>query len=156
MYFSTNKNIPFLVHGVGSPYRHKKATFSFFAWLIRDAPQQRLSPLIPRMRKNEAIDLKTTDLKIESLAKLIVQYRKIVKSFEWDTLRDVFINRLEGSKRSPQDHTLENSIRLAVSTAIQTYYKSHLNYGKYKVKLEPKQGKFGNDTMDVAIDLSNS
>lgn len=156
MYFSTNKNIPFLVDGGGRPYNHKKATFFFFAWLIRDAPQQRLSPLISRMRKNETMDLKTTDLQIESLAKLIVQYRGIVKSFKWDTLRDVFINRLEGSRRSLQGHTLETSIRLAVSTAIQTYYKSHLNYGKYKVKLEPKQVKIGNDTMDVAIDLSNS
>lgn len=98
----------------------KKSHFSP-AWLIRDASQQRLSLLISRIRKNKVVDLKTTDLQIESLAKLIVQYRKIVKSFEWDTLRDVFINRLEGSRRSLQGHTLENSIRLAVSTTIQTY-----------------------------------
>ena len=30
--------------------------FFFFAWMIRDAPQQRLAPLISRMRQIEKID----------------------------------------------------------------------------------------------------
>ncbi len=157
MYYSIDdENVPFLVDGGGRPYEHKKAVFFFFAWLIRDAPQQRLAPLITRMRKlDKSMDAKTTDLQIESLAKLIVKYRDVVKSFEWNNVRDVLINRLEGSRRSLKGHILEAYVRSAVSSAIQTYYKSHLNYGGYRVKLESKQVKINNDTMDVTIDLEN-
>jgi hypothetical protein len=42
---------PLLFDGVGRVYEHTKACFYFFAWLIRDAPQQRLSPLVSRMQK---------------------------------------------------------------------------------------------------------
>ena len=41
---------PFLFDGIGRTYPHAKACFFFFAWLIRDAPQQRLSPLVSRMQ----------------------------------------------------------------------------------------------------------
>lgn len=40
---------PLLFDGIGRVYPHSKACFYFFAWMVRDAPQQRLSPLISRM-----------------------------------------------------------------------------------------------------------
>lgn len=50
-YQEIDEKRPFLFDGIGRVYSHTKACFYFFAWIIRDAPQQRLSPLISRMRK---------------------------------------------------------------------------------------------------------
>jgi hypothetical protein len=65
-------------------YEHTKACFYFFAWLIRDAPQQCLSPLVSHMQKLDGIEkiLAETD----TLVELIYEYRIIVKSFEWQTI----------------------------------------------------------------------
>ena len=50
-YNENDENKPLLFDGIGRVYNHSKACFYFFAWIIRDAPQQRLTPLISRMRK---------------------------------------------------------------------------------------------------------
>ena len=148
-------DLPTLYDGGGRPYPFKKAVYFFFAWLIRDAPQQRLSPLITRMRKLDSQKLTTHDLQVDSLANLIVKYRDDVETFEWSNIRDVLINRLEGSRRSLKGHHIETIVRSAVASALQTYYKTHLNYGLYTVDIEKKQIKIGNDTIDVTINLTD-
>lgn len=156
----TSENRPTLYDGGGRPYPYTKAIYYFFAWLIRDAPQQRLAPLIKRMRELDTTEnIKrnqlTTKLEVDALANLIVKYRGIVKTFEWQNIRDILINRLEGSRRSLKGHEIETIVRSAVASALQTYYKTHFNYGLYKVKLAQKQIKKGNDTIDVAITLTD-
>lgn len=149
-------NLPVLYDGGGRPYEFKKAVYFFFAWLIRDAPQQRLSPLISRMRKLSDKKLITSELQIESLANLIVKYRSNVKTFEWSSIRDVLISRLEGSRRSLKGHNIETVVRSATASALQTYFRNNSNYGVYKkVNLVGKQIKIGNDTIDVSINLTD-
>lgn len=53
---------------------------------------------------------------------LIFEYRTIVKSFEWSAVREVVIDRLEGSRRSISGHRIEANIRTSLITAIQYYY----------------------------------
>ena len=143
-------SIPFLFDGVGRPYDHKKAIFFFFAWIIRDAPQQRLAPLIAKMSNAFSKE----QLQEDSLAELIVKYRHDVKSFSWESIREVFIDRLEGSRRSLKGHAIETGVRTSVMTAIQTYYRSHLNYGIYKrVILSDGQAKIGMDSADIYLEL---
>lgn len=48
---SADESKPFLFDGIGRTYPHNKACFYFFAWLIRDAPHQRLAPFISRMMR---------------------------------------------------------------------------------------------------------
>ncbi len=55
-YNATEEETPMLFDGIGRVYTHSKACFYFFAWIIRDAPRQRLAPLISRMRKIEDIE----------------------------------------------------------------------------------------------------
>lgn len=140
---------PFLFDGVGRVYPHFKACFYFFAWIIRDAPQQRLSPLISRMQKAD----KVSKIKAEtdSLVELIFEYKSVVKSFEWQAVREVVIDRLEGSRRSIRGHVLEASARTSLVTAIQNYYSIHGNYGKFKkVEIADKQIKIDRHTVDVS------
>ena len=64
---------PLLFDGIGRVYTHKKACFYFFAWAIRDAPQQRLSPLITRMQRLEGV--LRTSAEVDTLAALVHEYR---------------------------------------------------------------------------------
>jgi hypothetical protein len=152
-YDDNNDEKPLLFDGIGRVYSHNKACFYFFAWMIRDAPQQRLSPLISRMQKADGVTklLAETD----SLVELIFEYRTIVKSFEWQAVREVVIDRLEGSRRSISGHNLEANVRTSLVTAIQHYYSIYGNYGKFKnIEIANKQIKLGKHTIDVSADLT--
>ncbi len=154
-YHEVEEKRPLLFDGIGRVYPHAKACFYFFAWIIRDAPQQRLVPLIARMRQLENLDKIVAET--DTLVGLILEYRSSVRSFCWLTVREVVMDRLEGSRRSIKGHHLEASIRTAIITAFQNYYSIHGNYGKYKkVTIADKQIKIGNHTIDVSVGLMPS
>jgi hypothetical protein len=152
-YFDDRDEKPLLFDGIGRVYPHHKACFYFFAWMIRDAPQQRLSPLISRMRKSDKVEKKVAE--IDSLVELFFEYRSIVKSFEWRAIKEIVIDRLEGSRRSISGHNLEASVRIGFATAIQTYFAINSNYGVFKrVATAGKQVKIGRHTIDLSVDMT--
>lgn len=152
-YQEVEEKRPLLFDGIGRVYPHNKACFFFFAWMIRDAPQQRLAPLISRMRQIEKIDKLVAET--DTLVELILEYRSYVKSFSWLTVREVIIDRLEGSRRSIKGHHLESSVRTAIITAFQNYFSIYSNYGKYKkIDIAESQIKIGNHTIDVSVKLT--
>lgn len=145
-------NLPLLFDGIGRPYKHPKACYYFFAWIIRDAPQQRLSghvrELIQKTSRNRA------DAQIDVLTELIYEYRSNVKTFEWQAIREIIIDRLEGSRRSLKGHEKEVIVRTALLEAIQTFYVENENYGIYtNVEIYKKQIKINNETYDVGAKL---
>lgn len=151
-YESSSKTNPILFDGVGRTYPHNKACFYFFAWIIRDAPQQRLAPLISKMRKEDHVSKLVAE--INTLAELIYEYRDNVKNFNWDSVREVISDRLEGSRRSISGHLLEANIRTALATAFQNYYSINMNYGNYEeVIINNKQIKIGQNSIDISADL---
>jgi hypothetical protein len=152
-YKDTNESKPLLFDGIGRTYPHLKACFYFFAWIIRDAPQQRLSPLISRMQR--ADDVKKITAEIDSLAALIFEYRDVVKSFEWQAIKEIIIDRLEGSRRSISAHFIEANVRTGLVTAIQSYFAVNNNYGIFKkVDIEGTQIKVGRHTIDISAKLT--
>ena len=152
-YSDKNTEKPFLFDGMGRVYAHVKACFYFFAWIIRDAPQQRLSPLIARMQRADSIAKIVAE--IDAIVELIYEYRNIVKSFEWQAIREIIIDRLEGSRRSIRGHSLEANVRTGLVMAIQNYYAIHNNYGLFKsIDIAPKQIKVGRHTVDVSAELT--
>src|SRR5579883_309196 len=68
-------NLPILFDGAGRSYPHSKACYYFFGWLVRDAPKQRLEPLLQRIVR--ASRRPKTDVEIEALAALLVKYRSL-------------------------------------------------------------------------------
>lgn len=160
-YSEVEEKRPLLFDGIGRVYPHSKACFYFFAWMIRDAPQQRLAPLIARMRKQtrkrKQKVLQKVDAETETLVELIFEYRSYVRSFDWLTVREVVIDRLEGSRRSIKGHHLEATVRTALITAFQNYYAIYGNYGKYykKVSIADKQIKIGSHTIDFSAVLTS-
>jgi len=144
---------PFLFDGIGRVYPHGKACFYFFSWIIRDAPQQRLAPLIARMKKAENITGIVAES--DSIVELIYEYRACVKGFSWLTVREVVMDRLEGSRRSIKGHNIEASVRVAIITAFQNYFAIYAGYGKYKkIVIADRQIKIGNHTIDVSVELT--
>ncbi len=145
-------NLPLLFDGVGRSYPHVKACYYIFSWLIRDAPQQRLGPLIQRIVRNSKKG--RAESEAEALAALIHKYRANVKTFAWQAIREVIIDRLEGSRRSIKGHEREIVVRTALLTAIQTFFEQNGNYGKYaRVELTDKEIMIGNETFDVSVNL---
>ena len=70
------------------------------------------------------------------------------------SIREVVIDRLEGSRRSIKGHKLEASVRTALIIAFQNYFSIYGNYGKYKkVVIADKQIKIRNHTVDVSANL---
>lgn len=143
---------PLLFDGIGRVYPHTKACFYFFAWMIRDAPQQRLAPLITRMQRSDHVSKLSAE--VDTLAELIVEYRSVVKTFEWSAVREVIIDRLEGSRRSISGRRYEPYVRASLIAALQYYYSVHGDYGKYqRVEIAAKQIKIGSHTIDVAAEF---
>ena len=153
-YEESEEKRPFLFDGIGRVYGHKKACFYFFSWLIRDAPKQRLEPLIKEMRKLEKVEKVAAET--DTLVELILAYRSVVRSFSWLVVREVVIDRLEGSRRSIKGHHVEACVRTALVIAFQNYFSIHGNYGQYKkIAVADKQIKIENHTFDVSAKLTD-
>src|SRR6266478_4235990 len=126
---SAEANVPILTDGVGRSYPHSKACYYFFAWIVRDAPQQRLAPLVTRVAGASGENRK--DVEVQVLTALILQYRENVKNFRWEAVREVILDRLEGSRRSIKGHEKETIVRTALVAAFQAFYEKHGNYGVF-------------------------
>jgi hypothetical protein len=95
------------------------------------------------------------EAEIDALVELIVEYRPIVKSFEWTAIREIVVDRLEGSRRSISGHRIETLVRTALIMAVQHYYTIYDSYGLFKeIKIAEKQIKLGKHTIDVSIELT--
>lgn len=114
---------PLLFDGIGRVYPHRKACFYFFAWMIRDAPQQRLVPLVSHMQRLDNVSKLIAE--VDTLAELIFEYRAVVRSFEWLAVREVIIDRLEGSRRSISGHRYEPYVRASLIAALQSAHLGH-------------------------------
>jgi hypothetical protein len=147
-------NVPILADGAGRSYPHLKACYYFFGWLVRDAPKQRLEPLLQRIIR--ASKRPKMDVEIAALAALIVKYRGVLKTFSWEATREIIIDRLEGSRRSIVGHERENVVRTALLTAIQQYFAAHSNYGVYaSIDVPAGQIIIGRETCDVSAYLKD-
>jgi hypothetical protein len=145
-------NLPLLFDGVGRSYSHHKACYYLFSWLIRDAPQQRLGPLIQRIIR--IAKGKRPEVEAEVLSALICKYRSQVKTFEWQAVREIILDRLEGSRRAIKGREKEGIVRTALATAIQSFFAESGNYGKYAgVEIADKEIIIGNETFDVSANL---
>jgi len=53
---------------------------------------------------------------------MIFQYRPVVKTFAWQAMREVIIDRLEGSRRSIKGHEKEALLRPALLKSFQRFF----------------------------------
>ena len=152
---AARQGVPILFDGIGRSYPHQKACYYFFSWVVRDAPKQRLEPLLQRIVRQSK--RKRVDVEAQALAALLFKYRKNLLTFSWDAVREVIIDRLEGSRRSISGHERETVVRTALLTAVQQYFSEHADYGSYaKVEIPTGQIKIGKETYDVSARLTSA
>ena len=71
-----------------------------------------------------------------------------------DSVREVFIDRLEGSRRSLKGHEREIVIRTALASAVARYYELNRSYGSFDdVVVLPKQLTIERESYDGAVEL---
>lgn len=150
---SNVSTLPKLFDGGGIPYKHQDACFFMFAWMARDAAVQRLKPLISAIPREPGP--RTKDAEIEVLANLIYRYKTQLKFFDWGVIREVTIQRLEGSRRAKKGSAIELLARTALTEAFTFYFKTRGNYGQFNdFEIVEKPLKVKNRTYDVAAWLN--
>jgi hypothetical protein len=130
-----------LYDGIGRPYAKDVGNWYFLAWLLRDAPAQRLGPLLKSIEGGSLSERK---------AKLLNSIRKFVgplfpeaEKWEWPTISELMLARLEGSRRALKGTTFENTVR-TVLRAVIAEKKLSLRVGDGQVRIH-------DETYDVQI-----
>lgn len=101
-----------LFDGVGRPYGHRKAKWYFLAWLFRDAPAQRLTPLLRQVPG--ANILARRGALLEQIRRFAAPLFPASRYWAWPVVREVMIARLEGSRRSLRGSLTEEVVRIAL------------------------------------------
>jgi hypothetical protein len=130
-----------LYDGLARPYERGKAKFYFLAWLFRDAPAQRLGPLIERGSGRSLARRR---------AKLLNEVRRFVAplfpepaSWTWHTVSEVMLARLEGSRRALKGNFLEAIVR-EILTSMFVELGISLNMPNREVRLH-------DETYDIQV-----
>lgn len=130
-----------LYDGIGRPYVTSKARWYFLAWLLRDAPVQRLEPLLNDIPGHSPEQRK---------AHLLNEVRKFVKPllpeaehWTWAVISEVLLARLEGSRRALKGSRFENIIRQCLGDL----------FSKHAIPLTVNTHgtRIGGETYDVVI-----
>lgn len=132
--------------GLGRPYTNGKAKWYFLAWILRDAPAQRLEPLL------RSVDGTTLE---EKKASLINHLREFVgplfpgsDKWTWPVVSEIMLARLEGSRRALKGTRFESLVRNLL-TELFAAHKIDLAVGE-------KQISISNETYDVQVDSAKS
>ena len=122
-------SVPQVFDGIGRPYRPRKALYYFLGWMVRDAPQQRLQPLLTQAVRT---GLDGSTVEAAAFAQLVVAYREVLQSFRWTSVREVVADRLEGSRRSLRGRAVEAAVRTVVADCLADERKSSGRYGRFE------------------------
>ena len=130
-----------LYDGIGRPYASDLAKWYFLAWTMRDAPAQRLGPLLKNVKGASMSDRKSNLL--NEVRKFAGPLFPEAEKWTWPTISEVMLARLEGSRRALKGTTFENTVRTAIRAVIAKRQMS--------LKVGDSQVKIGDETYDVQI-----
>ena len=139
-----NREIPegvALYNGVGRPYSQNRAKWLLLGWLFRDAPEQRLRPMVSSMAES------TINARRAMLLNMI--RKDVLASFpdevywQWPNIREVFIDRLEGSRRSLRGSLIEEIVR----RVLRETFSGH----NLMLEIADAQVQLEGETYDVSV-----
>ena len=130
-----------LYDGIARPYEQKKAAWLLLGWVFRDAPEQRLRPMISSM---------PGETTLEKQAALLNQVRIFVGNifpeparWEWTAVSEVVIDRLEGSRRAIKGTLFEAIVRRNLEKIFR--------HKKAALRISDSEIKLAGETYDVSV-----
>lgn len=138
------RNLPedvILYDGIARPYTQDKSKWLFMGWLLRDAPEQRLRPMVSSLEGKSLSERRSKLLNI--IREGVVKSFDDAEYWDWHVVREVVIDRLEGSRRSIKGTLFEAIVRRILAEIFDERGLS-LEIGKTEVRLE-------GETYDVSI-----
>lgn len=139
-YFNNNFS-SCLYDGIARPYDRDKSKWFFITWLLRDAPTQRLQPMIASQVGNNTKEKRISVL--NRLIKYIAPLMPDTEQWEWHAIAEVMLQRLEGSRRSLKGGLFEAIVR---SLLIELFEANSL-----RLKVTPIEVRLNDETYDVQI-----
>lgn len=130
-----------LFDGLGKPYTNSKARWFFLSWLFRDAPAQRLGPLVRHVQGKTPLQRKANLL--NELRKRVGPLFPNPASWEWPAISEVLIHRLEGSRRALKGTLFEAVVRRVLVDVFTRY--------QIELKIGDKQVMVDDETYDVPV-----
>jgi len=127
--------------GIGRPYTNGKAKWYFLAWILRDAPAQRLEPLL-RSVNGTTLEEKKTVL-INHLREFVGPLFPSSEKWTWLVVSEIMLARLEGSRRALKGTRFESLVRNLL-TELFSANGINLTVGE-------KQITISNETYDVQV-----
>ena len=130
-----------LYDGIARPYEPDKAKWLLLGWIFRDAPEQRLRPMISSMPGNN-----TTQKKAALMSQLRACIGEIFPEpprWEWTAISEVFIDRLEGSRRAIKGTLFEAIVRRHLDVLFKTR--------QVDLAISATEIKLGGETYDVCV-----
>jgi hypothetical protein len=130
-----------LYDGLGRPYSEAIAKWYFLAWILRDAPAQRLAPLL-RTVEGGTLDRRKASL-LNHLRKFVGPLFPEADRWEWPVLSEVMLARLEGSRRALKGSRFEDLVRQLLRNLFTKY--------NLKLVVGEKEIRINEETYDVQV-----
>jgi len=139
--YLTSQSTAKLYDGLGRPYSDTVAKWYFLAWVLRDAPAQRLGPLL-RSVEGATLDRKKATL-LNQLRKFVGPLFPEAEKWEWPVLSEVMLARLEGSRRVLKGTHFESLVR----DALRNLFEAH----RIALQVGEKETRINEETYDVQV-----
>lgn len=130
-----------LYDGLGRPYKATIAKWYFLAWILRDAPAQRLAPLLKSI-DGDSLDKKKAHL-LNEIRKFVGPLFPEEAKWEWPALSEVMLARLEGSRRALKGAKFEEIVRNELRTLFSAQNLS--------LSVGDKETRINDETYDVQV-----
>lgn len=130
-----------LYDGIAREYAPAKAKWLLLGWIFRDAPEQRLRPMIASMAGKSTVEKQARLL--SDLRSYIGQIFPDPARWEWPVISEVVIDRLEGSRRAIKGTLFEAIVRRQLSSLFAS--------NKLNLKISDAEIKLDGETYDVSI-----
>lgn len=130
-----------LYDGIARAYTPEKGKWLLLGWIFRDAPEQRLRPIISSMSGSSTV---------QKQAALLNQLRRFVgevfpepSRWEWTAISEVVIDRLEGSRRAIKGTLFEAIVRRNLNMIFKN--------NTVPLKVSDAEIRLGGETYDVSV-----
>lgn len=136
-----------LYDGIARPYDQSKSKWFFITWLLRDAPQQRLQPIVSSIKEGSTNQKRI--FVINKIMQFVAPLMPEKEQWEWHAIAEVMLQRLEGSRRALKGGLFEAIVRdqlakLFKSQSLRlqvTNQEVILNDETYDIEVIGKNGK---------------